>query len=352
MDSSTRVGYQWKYAVQKDQNNAYVAVDRANIGQDGYGLTDKEYVLFAQSKGVSNGNKSFSGTFDGNGYSIKNAALMYASNMGRNTDGFYLAKYMAVFGTVTNGTIKNLDISLSVQKPSDFEEEYGVALNKIYDGSISQTSAIDCTNYLTASSLPYYSGGAALVSRSSNCTVENVRFSIDYTSSALSGTNLSAIVSEGVSGSTDKLNVINCVIDVNHDIRTNVKYAISKSLTAGKIQNCLIIGTNGVTTTINANKEDKGTNGVYYGDMKWTKSGDTYTKTLRTWAELYATSIGIQATNALSMSDVIATFKTSLWDTSGYTATNKTALSLIKGCSIPAAPVAPEAPKNPAQPAE
>ena len=72
------LGIQWKYRLKKTGDN-YEFVDRADFGKkDTVCLSDEEFATLNSVGGLNKNNaESFSGTFDGNGYSIQNGELFY-----------------------------------------------------------------------------------------------------------------------------------------------------------------------------------------------------------------------------------------------------------------------------------
>ena len=317
-------GYQWKYALDFDENTrTYVCVARENFGKAGYGLTESEYKTFAISKGINPNNVPFSGTFDGNGFAIKNAKLMFAPLV--NTS--YESNDTGVFGIVDGGTVKNLGVDLVMQKPTDIVieddplttdiDEEQVGLNKVYRGDI-----IDITYKTNGTNYGYRN--AALIVRANAGTVENVRLTIDY--NGMNAGNQDGALIQWNTGSAMRFNVVEVK-------QPNVNKTLVKGLsvagdtgTSGRVENNLVIGT----------RYFKEGFGNYPTSMVGTK-GNWLTHN-DSWASLYSVQKGASVSNYVSLEDVLSAYRNSgVWSIVGCNATDGKAPTLINGCSIPEA---------------
>lgn len=308
--SKTMAGYQYKYALDVDENGVYSAVDRENVGKDGYGLTDEEFVLFAQNwSGPSN--KPFSGVFDGNGFAIKNALLMYGSNMGGNETEGYFTKDMGVFGHVDGATIRNVELNLSIQNPNDFVG----SISKVYDSRVNTVNSIDCVLRTNSSSLYTYNG-ASVFARAYNSTIENVALNMSYAGFGRMSTD-GAFVNQG-----KNLNIKNTAVDVTLQITTGVTRAMISAFSAplGSIENNLVIGVNAIVSTLQEGKSGE--------------NGNWFIRT-RSWKSLFSASAGKSASNVIKLANVIASYDTDIWDMTLCNKTDGGAPKLINGCSVP-----------------
>ncbi len=174
-DSSSKreVGVQWKYFLDLT-DDGYELLDRANFGDPAYHMTDEEYKSFnGINPAAANKELAFSGTFDGNGYAIKNGQIFYGSMMsiGTSTDSKYVAYASSVFGKLVDATVCNIGFeNLKMQNPKDYNATSG---------------KWDITKDRNGVALPVDNGnhilrGGSLISSATNSTIENVYLEIDY----------------------------------------------------------------------------------------------------------------------------------------------------------------------------
>lgn len=147
----------------------------------------------------SSSSTAFSGTFDGNGYSIKNATL--TSN-----------QYTGLFGYASNATIKNLTITdLTFELKSNLGNSIvaiggvaGYAENCIFENVKAENFTMKNTgtsNPFTSSSAKVYFGGFAGILKTStsksssikNCSIDNSNITLSYISGGSSTTNPSYV---------------------------------------------------------------------------------------------------------------------------------------------------------------
>ncbi len=174
-DSSSKreVGIQWKYLLDVT-DDGYELLDRANFGDPAYHMTDEEYMSFSGiNPAAANKELAFSGTFDGNGYAIKNGQIFYGSMMsiGTETDGKYIGYANSVFGKLVDATICNVAFEkLTMQNPKNYNATSG---------------KWNITTDRNGVSLPIDNGnhvlrGGSLIASATNSTIENVYLEVDY----------------------------------------------------------------------------------------------------------------------------------------------------------------------------
>ncbi|MBQ8322963.1 MAG: hypothetical protein IJX91_03240 [Clostridia bacterium] len=304
-------GIQWKYRLKKT-SGGYAFEERENFGKAGYGLTDEEFKTFAQNGGLNPKNGlSFSGNFDGNGHSIKNAKLFYGITT-LNVAGSYNAAYSNIFGQCT-GTIKNVSFeNISLQDPKDVVIEgsdYG--LDRMYVNA--STPIIDGGLRKTADG-EYYYRGASLIGRGNGCVVKNVYFELtcNLKSDAFAP---GALICWG----SNSVNVSNCVVSVNDpEYRTKALNGAGAK-TAGTFMNNLAIGVLYIEEEIR--------------DSQYGQNGNWWTKTLA-WQDIFWQEAGGEAVNLCSLEQTLSTFDANVWDMSEFASTKEGRPILIKGCSV------------------
>lgn len=329
-DHKTRnIGIQWKYRLEKD-GDKYKWVERENYGKSGRGLTDEEFIALADAYGINGLNKySFSGSFDGNGYSIKNAALFYGIQTRKFDDysGGTHATYSHVFGYV-KGSIENLAFeNLTVQDPT----KSPVSLDVVYDGDGKFVSGViqkvktkvDSNsykldnfehNYFDVGS--YYINGVSVIGRGVGCTVNNVYVDVTI--------NLPSCVSAAgmlISWASDNVNVENCAVALhtNDDVCLRVR-ALSGAgaYGAGTFKNNIAVGEKWKM------QEDIDTKNFGENGNWWTATDD--------WSDLFSKTAGANAENVSPLDEVIATFDARVWDLSALQSGG--APKLKNGCSL------------------
>lgn len=318
--STRQIGIQWKYWLTKT-NEKYELVNRADFGKNGVGLTDEEFISLAVAGGLNPGNKySFSGEFDGNGYSIKNGELFYGIVTTDSANLGYYASYSSLFGILT-GTLKNISFeNISLQNPDSVSiegNEYGI--NQVYT-ELGETPEIVNNVLKKHTDGAYYQRGVSIVGFGTQATVENVYLEINETETifASDGLTMGALVCYGGS----KTKITNCVADIQ--IKSRDKYHIYPLVgtgTSGTTKNNLCIGTDRCSKSILPDKKYYGT----YGNW-WAPTTE--------WNALFALSAGEKATNVQSLLDTIASFDSNIWDMSAFGAETNGRPTLKKGCSV------------------
>ncbi len=324
-----RYTYQWKYLLDFDATSKhYSCVDRANVGKVGYGLSDSEFISFSSGNGINPNNVGFTGTFDGNGYAIKNAKLMFAPVVSGET-----CTTMCVFGDVPGGTVRNLEIDLSFQQPTDIVIEDDPSTTDVRE-DLNGISMVYSKSSLTKINFTSTGGGtptykyqkASFIHRATKATVENVRLIIDY--NGLSANSQDGALISNSSGTAFRFNVVE--VKQPGENKTMVK-ALSNdgdSGTAGRVENNLVIGTHYFKNSFGSNPPEQslvGTKG------NWLTKNDS-------WASLYTAKVGSATTQSISLEAVLTAYANSgNWTVLGCNATDGLAPQLINGCSIPKA---------------
>lgn len=332
-NANTRyIGIQWKYRLEKDDKK-YKWVERDKFGEENRGLSDQDFATLANAYGINGLNKySFSGSFDGNGYSIKNAALFYGiqtgvvqtyDDVGEGT----FATYSHAFGYVT-GTIKNLGFeNLKVQDPKASPVSLDVAYigNGNYKTGVIQkvlkkVDNVDYDfeklehNYFEVGS--YYIKGVSVIGRGIGCTVENVY--VDVTLNLPSRYSSAGIV---IALASDEVNVENCAVALhtNDDMCLRVRALSGEGVVnAGTFKNNIVVGEKWrVQVDIDVN--NFGENGNW-----WTSANE--------WSDLFNKNSGANAKNVRSLQEVLASFDSSVWDVSALQ--TNVAPKLKNGCSF------------------
>lgn len=311
-DNGSRTpGTQWKYWL-KSTETGYVPVSREDFGKEGQRLTDGEFNTFSNSKGINPANLPFTGTFDGNGYSIKNGQIFYGALLTVSGGSAY-STYSSIMGNF-RGTLENVSFeNITQQSPATLKES-GVDITKI-----SETVSLKIDD----ASGKYVVRGASILGMATDATIKNVYAEINYSmafKTANWGTDKSVLsVSFG-----NGVKVSNCVIKSN-DEGAEVDYAIDSGLTGSSItssvKNCFALGAARFYKQMIA-ASACGSSGCWWlGDGK-------------TWADLLTAKAGVSASNVLSVEQTIATFDTDVWNMSKFNNTDNGRPQLIKGCSI------------------
>lgn len=322
-NNNRMAGVHWKYLLDKE-GGTYKFVARENVGKVGYGLTDAEFIEFYNAKGVnpkSNtykyaagikcGGIAFTGTFDGNGYAIKNAQLMYGSYLTSKTSLY--AAYSSLFGYTVDATIRNAAFYVNMQTPEEVPD--GVNLSQaVVDGVLTD---IEMPKTVKGE---YQVFRAGLIHRATATTVENVF--VDYAAerNMSNGSEVGSIIAWG-----DGITVQNCVARL-----TNAKDVSSVAVLVGAASNY------GTANTIRNNfgigravGEKNGLTSKQNG-----QDGNWYTSSLN-WSRLFEETQGGEATNVKTAEETRATYDTSIWDVSKFNASDNGAPTLRNGCSVP-----------------
>ncbi|MBE5751471.1 MAG: hypothetical protein E7357_03575 [Clostridiales bacterium] len=321
-------GIQWKYRL-KATENGYEMEDRTKFGKAGTGLTDEEFAKF-NDKHTAKGtfNLPFTGTIDGNGYSVKNAEIFYGAWVSVSKADNYVSNYTGIFG-VFNGTLKNISFeNITMQDPHNYMglelSEYGIDRvytldGKIIDGALRK----DPLNAWTPEPRFYKAGSYSLICKGENCTLENVYYELAKGLGKASQGSTGMMVSWAVGQVTVK----NCVLHVA-DTSQATRYAMcgTGSDALGTFANNLVLGMKSFHTKI----DDLGVDTLGFNGNWWL--GDT--KTAYEWRDLFNLEAGALATNVRSVQETAATFDTGVWDMSGFKASKNGRPIMIKGCSV------------------
>ena len=290
-------GEQWRYYLNKTESG-YAPVARQDIGKAGQGLTDAEFTAFA-IKGINPANTSFSGVFDGNGFSIKNAAIFFGSVL-LVEGNFAVPEYAGIFGRLS-GTLKNVSFeNITIQDPADMiANGYKFCAA---DKELRKTGGV------------YQYRGTSIVGSASGCEISNVYANINYNHKYIGNYSKAVLAVEMV----NSCKVNNCVIESGG--YSDFGYAVDSSLSSTNgalIKNCLAIGVNRFCKNI-TDASQCGVDGNYFlgaGKM---------------WRDLAAKTDadGLNAADSVS-----ATFG-ACWNVSEFNTADGGRPILIKGCSL------------------
>lgn len=309
---STRTqGIQWKYRLKKE-SGGYAFEDRENFGKAGYGLTDMDFKTFAENGGLNPKNAvSFSGEFDGNGHSIKNAKLFYGITT-LNVEGHYNAAYSNIFGQC-EGTLKNASFeNISLQDPKEVViEDNAYGLDRMY---VNENTPIIDGGLRKSADGEYYYRGASLIGRGKGCVIKNVYFELTCNLKSDSFAP-GALICWG----SNSVNVSNCVISVSDSEYRTKALNGAGAKNAGTFMNNLAIGVSYMEEEIR--------------DAQYGQSGNWWTNTLA-WQDLFWQEVGEKATNFISLEETLKSFDSKIWDMSDFGSAKDGRPILIKGCSI------------------
>ena len=320
-DNSTRpLGIQWKYRLKKTGDN-YEVVDRAAFGKQGTAcLTDEEFKTLSSACGLNKKNSTaFTGTFDGNGYSIQNGELFYGTTTMKRkaaTTDVYCSAYSHLFGYFT-GTLKNVSFeNIGMQNPTDVTiegVEYGI-------------DAVLIDNEITAEKLEkstktgnYYHHGASIIAYAKTCVIENVYVEMRETEVCfVPGQGFGAFICWGYDSY-----VANCVADIQL-VKEGTLYMIrGKGDDKGTYKNILAIS-NKANYAFNVKNSD-----AYLGF-----NGNYWKRDTTDWKTLFTLTAGASATAAQSIQQTVSSYDSKIWDMSNFGADKDGRPTLIKGCSV------------------
>ncbi len=310
--ATRRAGVHWKYLLDKTANG-YELVDRENVGKDGYGLSDNEFVAFANENGINPANTPFTGVFDGNGYAIKNAKLMYGSYL--NSETVFQSAGLYAFGYAVDAKICNIAFNVSLQNPTNVELNLNQA---IVSGALQTvTLATNAKGYWN-----YF--GSAIVGRGTGVTFESTYVDFYCDRSMQSGRAGGCLVGWG-----NNLILINNVVHLynNANQATTMLGLVGETgggNVIGKAENNLAIGVSTAMMKEGSTvlKLHNGQNGNWWSDT-------------HSWSDLFSKVAGSSATNVIPVTDVAKSFDTAIWNVSKLNASDNGAPTLINGCSIP-----------------
>lgn len=301
-DTSTAnrvVGNQWQYHLNKAEDG-YAPVAREDFGKTGQGLSDEDFIAFANKKGINPNQLSFSGVFDGNGHSIKNAQIFFGSYlMEEKSNNLSNPEYGSIFGYLT-GTLKNVSFEdISIQDPTSM---------------ISQGKKFCADNKTLRKSTDGYFQfrGTAIVGRAIGADINNVYANINYNHKVSSSWFKGVLVSE-----TGNAKISNCVTYSGGFNENDYGIDTALSATTSIVKNSLSLN----VKRLSKNYTSTNSNGV---------EGNYYALHGKTWKDL-AQTLGNGLTAEQSAK---ATFNTAIWDLSLFNATDGGRPTLIKGCSL------------------
>ena len=315
------LGVQWKYRLKTAGKNGelYEYVNRAAFGKKATAcLSDGQFSTLNSVGGLNKNNAaSFSGTFDGNGYSIKNGELFYGPAMviPKGADGTYCSAYSHLFGQFT-GTLKNVSFeNIGMQNPKDVTiegVEYGIDAVYLND-------AIEPEKLQKTESGDYYHLGASIIAYANACVIENVYVEMRETEvSFVPGQGFGALICWGYDPY-----VANCVADIQMLKEGNsVVYTIvGKGDKTGTFENILAINNNSASAFYQATGEKNyGFNGNY-----WNTTTD--------WKTLFTLTAGTVET-VQSIEQTVSSYDSNIWDMSNFGADKDGRPVLKKGCSV------------------
>ena len=307
------IGYQWKYLLDFDEAKGYSYLPRSEVGKAGKGLTDGEMLAFGKNNGINPTVSVFSGTFDGNGYSIKNAMLMWAGHYLTNDKR---ASRMSIFGEMTDATVRNIAFeNITIQIPSDtlaYEQPYDISYFQGENGYESGDYANDGTKYR------YY--GASIAQRTTRTSFENIYLEMDYTRASRHGMVDGALVNWSLAETRFE----NCVVFVNSSV-SNCYALTGNSGENGIYANNLAIGNIGGV----AEEKLKLSSGINGQEGNWCYKMSKPTD----WKDFFNAEKGENAVDVRSIENTLKTFAIGVWDLTNFNATVGGAPTLIDGCS-------------------
>ncbi len=304
-ENNTRaIGAQWKYLLDYE-GGKYSYVERSQVGAPNAGLTQQEFINFANANGINPANTSFTGIFDGNGYAIKNAKLMLAPLITNATTDFYGAG-ASVFGRVIGGTVRNVEFDVGLQTPTEAAATYG-------GDDLSQTvlngSIVDFTWRKDSSRFSHFS--STIIYYSENATVYNV-----YSHITLPDEMSSNRRTAGLLGWAKSSTAYNNFVYVENNQYTIQYYGVQGEGNAKRLENNLAVGVSTVANEYASNT--CGENGNW-----WTKD---------TFSSLASLSVGSGTKNEISYADTLQSFDESVWDLNGLSSNEEP--TLLNGCSV------------------
>ena len=315
------IGMQWKYILETEDVEGvmkYKYVDRDKVGKkkDGtdayFGLTDKQFMKLSDEGGLNPGNKQqFKGTFDGNGYTIKNAKLMNDAFL-KDVDNFNKTEvtlhgaFPSVFTYVNGGTIKNVGFeNISLQSLDDFAVEgWTDSVKPLYHFYCpGKNSQIEKSGSAEGSVINGYRNFNLFAMAWGGPTIKNVYLEMDQSSlSTLENKNTpGGLIHWGKSAK-----VSNCVV--------SIKNAVS----------------NASTSMYNANESGTFNNNITIGTKVF---GSDYTGALLENGNAWVSNSSWQDLKAIVTDQIINTFDAKVWDMTDFIS-GTGAPKLKNGCSL------------------
>lgn len=300
------VSEQWKYLLDY-ADGKYSYVDRSKVGTAETGLTDTEWLALGAARGVNPANKSFTGTFDGNGYAIKNAKLMFAPFVTSPATGVNSGACACVFGYVVGGTVRNAEFDISLQTPTEMLATFGNDLSQ----TVLNGAATDFEWDMTKDG-KYAHFSSTVIYRAQNATVYNV-----YSHIALPEDMAATRRSAGILGWANDTTAYNNVAYIENNTYETLYYGIQAEGSTKIFANNLAIGASQIA--------------VGYAANTCGQNGNWCTKET-SFSALASLSAGSAATNVLPYAQTISSFDRTIWDISGLSANE--APTLLNGCSV------------------
>lgn len=323
------IGIQWKYILETEDVDGvmkYKYVDRDKVGKkkDGtnayYGLTDKQFMKLSDEGGINPDNKyQFKGTFDGNGYSIKNAKLMNDAFMRDVVANFNSSKvkllgtFPSIFTYMNGGTVKNVSfVNIKLQSLDDFEcEGWTDSVKPLYQYYCpNKNTAIMKTDAAVGEVVDGYRNFNVAAMAWGGATFKNVYVDMDF--SSLSGKAMDSVPG-GLIHWGKFVNVSNCVVSIRNADSASSRYSfynadVDSSGIKGTYNNNLSIGT-----------------GKFGADHAGAllENGNAWNLT-EDWNDLKT---------LISSTDIISTFDAKVWDMTDFIA-GTGAPKLKNGCAL------------------
>lgn len=327
--TNREIGIQWKYILQAKKAGGsieYSFVPRDKVGEHNgngyYGLSDNEFIELAKNGGINPNNKTlFTGTFDGNGFSIENAKMMndaFLASFNQDTTKVG-GSYSSIFPHISGATIKNIGFkNISYQVLSEFTVKgWNDSIKPLFYYYDRASSSIKKSVSGTMEVVDSYRALAIIGMAWGNSTVENVYFDLDY----------SSLKSLKDNGSTsvfihwDKYTkVSNCVVNLRNG--------------TGRSKDCIINSGKGNTGSYKNNLFMGAVNAEPTYTNKELENGNAWVKTNNV-EDLKKVEVGVNAdaSKVKTIDEIIASFDTNIWDMTGFI-NGKDLPQLKQNCSI------------------
>ena len=309
--SKYMTGYVWKYLLKKaDTASGFDLLPRTDFFKEDKALSDADMKVAVEKRLPNPQDKRFSGTFDGNGYSIKNAEMLLAYNSASSG----IVVYATVFGGVSNARIENVAFSgIKVMNP-DNREKYTVDLLHSYVLSEeNELTLVDMPRYGATGKETINCDTAGIIARSHGETViSNVLVDIEYN---LNGKNTSGALIIWTTSAA----VRNCFVNITE---TSPVHYPRRGLGGLDVKNGNSYHNN---ISIGCDKSDSNNGANEQG-----KNGNIWAETME---KLFALEIDRKLENAKTLTLIVATFDDTVWDFSAFNTETYGLPSLINGCS-------------------
>lgn len=302
------VSAQWQYVLDY-ADGKYTYVDRTKLGTEGVGLTDSEWTNLCTAKGINPANTAFKGIFDGNGYAVKNAKLMFAPFVTSPSTSVYSGGGTGVFGYVVGGTVRNVEFDVTLQTPTELVQTFGSDLSYTLVNGV-----VDDFEWDKTKDGGYAHFSSTIVYRATDASVYNAYSKITLPSEMSSTRNSAGFIGWGVD--TTVYNNVAWIVGNTHDTKY---YGIQAEGSAKIFDNNLAIGVEQQFVGYKAN--NYGQNGNW-----WTEKTQ--------WSDLLAKTQGVDASNPTPLANVIATYDNTVWNISESGLSTNVAPTLHNGCSV------------------